>query len=111
VSGGIYFVPESAPQTLSFYDFSTERIRVLGDLARVVGMGFAFSPDRRSLLVAPTEFRNGDLFCAVAQAQNGVSAPRKRNITCNFSRQFTPTPTLSISRLLDKNWSIVSVVG
>jgi len=64
VPDGIYFVPDSAPHTLHFYDFATEQNRVLGDLAKDIGMGFSFSPDRKSLLVAPTEFRNGDLFLA-----------------------------------------------
>ena len=62
MAGGIFFVPDQKPQSLLFYDCATESIRGLGDLGKGVGAGFAFSPDRKSLLVAPVEFRNGDLF-------------------------------------------------
>lgn len=68
VSDGIYFTPDSAPQTLYFYDFASEQTRPLGDLAKGIGMGFSFAPDRKSLLVAPAEFRNGELFLALREA-------------------------------------------
>jgi len=76
VSDGIYFAPDSPPRTLSFYDFATRHIRTLGNLVQDLGMGFAFSPDRKSLLVAPAEFRGGELFVLSRKAGSPIP-PRK----------------------------------
>src|SRR5438105_3918713 len=58
---------------------------------------------RQKTIVCPTG--------RLSACRYGVSAPRRRNITLSFSRQFAPTPTLSISTALEKNCRIVSVVG
>jgi Tol biopolymer transport system component/DNA-binding winged helix-turn-helix (wHTH) protein len=49
-SDGIYFVPQSAPRSISFYDFSTHKTRDIFKTDRDVDDGISISPDRRYIL-------------------------------------------------------------
>jgi WD40 repeat protein len=49
-SGGIYFVSRSAPHTISFYDFSTQKTRDIFKTDRDLHDGISISPDGRYLL-------------------------------------------------------------
>jgi Tol biopolymer transport system component/DNA-binding winged helix-turn-helix (wHTH) protein len=49
-SDGIYYVPQSAPQALFFYNFATGHIRELFKADRDLGGGISVSPDGRYML-------------------------------------------------------------
>jgi Tol biopolymer transport system component len=64
---GIYFIPEGNPGEklpsfpLSFYDFSKGRADTVTEIDKPLGVGFAISPDRRSMLFAPSVMHGADL--------------------------------------------------
>jgi len=49
-SDGIYYVPQSAPRTLFFYNFATQQSREIFKTDRELGGGISVSPDGRYLL-------------------------------------------------------------
>jgi Tol biopolymer transport system component len=57
---GIYYAPSN--DQIWFYSFAAKRSHRLFDLDSGLGSGFAISPDRKWLLLAPAKARNGDLF-------------------------------------------------
>jgi len=57
---GIYYVPAS--RQIWFYSFADKQPRHVFDLNKDLGSGFAISPDRKWLLFAPGEVRQGDLY-------------------------------------------------
>jgi Tol biopolymer transport system component len=57
---GIYYAPTS--RQIWFYSFVDKKPRHVFDVDKDLGSGFAISPDRRWLLFAPAEARQGDLY-------------------------------------------------
>ena len=66
-AGGIYFVPNDGPVSepanfqVAFYDLATRVVRNIADIRKPPGVGFAISPDRRTVLFAPPEVHGSDL--------------------------------------------------
>jgi Tol biopolymer transport system component/DNA-binding winged helix-turn-helix (wHTH) protein len=64
---GVYFIPTLSPQatfrsfTLQFLEFATRRVRLIAGADMWPGIGFAISPDRRELLIAPAELEGANL--------------------------------------------------
>jgi len=60
-SDGIYFVPQSAPHALSFYDFSTHKTREILKTDRDINEGISISHDRRYILYSQLDENNSDI--------------------------------------------------
>lgn len=60
-SDGIYFVPQSAPHTISFYDFSSRKTREVFKTDRDVNEGISISPDRRYILYSQLDENDSNI--------------------------------------------------
>ena len=63
---GIYFAPARRKSKfdnleVAFYDFATGHVRTIADIPQWPGIGFSVSPDRKSILFAPSVTRGADL--------------------------------------------------
>jgi Tol biopolymer transport system component/DNA-binding winged helix-turn-helix (wHTH) protein len=60
-SDGIYFVSQSAPHTISFYDFSTQKTRDIFKTDRDLHDGISISPDGRYLLFSQLDENDSNI--------------------------------------------------
>jgi Tol biopolymer transport system component len=60
-SDGIYFVSQSAPHTISFYDFSTQKTRDIFKTDRDLHDGLSISPDGRYLLFSQLDENDSNI--------------------------------------------------
>ena len=58
---GIYFVPDDAPRSLRYFDFSTRQIRPIFELDKDFESGLSISPDGRWILYSQVNDVNGDI--------------------------------------------------
>ena len=58
---GIYFVPDDAPRSLRYFDFSTRQIRPIFELDKDFESGLSISPDGRWVLYSQGNDVNGDI--------------------------------------------------
>jgi dipeptidyl aminopeptidase/acylaminoacyl peptidase len=58
---GIYFVPDDAPRSLRYFDFSTRQIRPIFELEKDFESGLSISPDGRWALYSQVNDVNGDI--------------------------------------------------
>jgi hypothetical protein len=58
---GIYFVPDDAPRSLRYFDFSTRQIRPIFELDKDFESGLSISPDGRWVLYSQVNDVNGDI--------------------------------------------------
>ncbi len=58
---GIYFVPDDAPRSLRYFDFSTRQIRPIFELDKDFDSGLSISPDGRWVLYSQANDVNGDI--------------------------------------------------
>jgi Tol biopolymer transport system component len=61
VLGGIYFVPEEAPQSLRYFDFATKKIRQIFEVPKNFGTGLSVSPGGDSILYSQADEDNTDI--------------------------------------------------
>ena len=61
VSHGIYFFPEHAPMTLSYYDFATKKVRSLFQVGPMVQFESSVSPDGRYILYSQLDDARSDI--------------------------------------------------
>jgi Tol biopolymer transport system component/DNA-binding winged helix-turn-helix (wHTH) protein len=61
VRGGIYFVPESAPQTVAYFDFATKRIHQVFKLQKDFEGGLSVSPGGRYILFSQVDEKNSNI--------------------------------------------------
>jgi WD40 repeat protein len=60
-SDGIYFVSQSPPHTISFYDFSTQKTRDIFKTDRDLDAGIFISPDGRYLLFSQLDENDSNI--------------------------------------------------
>ena len=62
---GIYFVPGDSPQSFRFFDFTTQRVRILANvdkpLRSYIG-GLSVSSDGSRILFSQVDEQSGDIF-------------------------------------------------
>jgi Tol biopolymer transport system component len=58
---GIYFVPDDAPRSLRYFDFSTRQVRPIFELDKDFDSGLSISPDGRWVLYSQVNDVNGDI--------------------------------------------------
>jgi len=61
VPDGIYYIPQSAPRTICFYDFGTKRTREIFKTERDTSDGISVSPDRHYVLYSQLDENNSDI--------------------------------------------------
>jgi Tol biopolymer transport system component len=64
VPRGLYFVPAQAPKSLYYFDFATEKSRVVFENQVPLADGLSLSPDGRWLLYSQTDEENTDIMLA-----------------------------------------------
>ncbi len=60
-SDGIYYVPQSAPRAISFYNFATGHIREMFKADRDLGGGISVSPDGRYMLYSQLDENDSNI--------------------------------------------------
>ena len=58
---GIYFVPDDAPRSLRYFDFSTRQIRPIFELDKDFDSGLSISPDGRWVIYSQVDDVSGDI--------------------------------------------------
>src|ERR1700675_3015469 len=61
VTSGIYFVPQTAPRTICFYDFATGHTREIFKTDRGLSDGISVSPDGRYMLYSQLDENNSNI--------------------------------------------------
>ena len=61
VTSGIYFVPQTAPRTICFYDFATGHTREIFKTDRELSDGISVSPDGRYMLYSQLDENNSNI--------------------------------------------------
>ncbi len=61
VASGIYFVPQTAPRTICFYDFATGHTREIFKTDRELSDGISVSPDGRYMLYSQLDENNSNI--------------------------------------------------
>ena len=61
VTSGIYFVPQTAPRTICFYDFATGHTREIFKADRELSDGISVSPDGRYMLYSQLDENNSNI--------------------------------------------------
>jgi serine/threonine protein kinase/Tol biopolymer transport system component len=61
VSGGIYFVPVDAPQSLRYFDFATKKTQQIFEAPKNFSMGLSVSPGGDSILYSQSDEDNTDI--------------------------------------------------
>jgi Tol biopolymer transport system component/DNA-binding winged helix-turn-helix (wHTH) protein len=58
---GIYFVPQSAPRTVAYFNFATKQVRDVFKLEKDFDEGLSVSPDGRYILFSQVDEQNSDI--------------------------------------------------
>jgi Tol biopolymer transport system component/DNA-binding winged helix-turn-helix (wHTH) protein len=64
VSDGIYYIPQSAPRTMCFYDFATKQTREIFKTERDTSDGISVSPDGRYMLYSQLDENSTNIMLA-----------------------------------------------